>query len=38
MFALGLWKTRFFSATVDQFLSFLQNRYQSSVNFRVVAA
>lgn len=29
MFALGLWKTRFFSATVDQFLSFLQNRYQS---------
>jgi CRISPR-associated endonuclease/helicase Cas3 len=29
MFALGLWRFRFFSATVDQFLSFMQNRYQS---------
>lgn len=29
MFALGLWRYRFFSATVDQFLSFMQNRYQS---------
>ncbi len=29
MFALGLWRFRFFSATVDQFLSFMQNRYES---------
>lgn len=29
LFALGLWRFRFFSATVDQFLSFMQNRYQS---------
>lgn len=28
MFALGLWKFRFFSSTVDQFLSFLQNIYK----------
>jgi CRISPR-associated endonuclease/helicase Cas3 len=29
MFALGLWKFRFFSSTVDQFLSFMQNNYKS---------
>lgn len=29
MFALGLWRFAYFSATVDQFLSFMQNRYQS---------
>ncbi|WP_428261138.1 CRISPR-associated helicase Cas3' [Haliangium sp.] len=29
LFALGLWSRRWFSATVDQFLSFLVHRYQS---------
>ncbi|HET6645624.1 MAG TPA: CRISPR-associated helicase Cas3', partial [Fimbriimonadales bacterium] len=29
LFALGLWSRRLFSATVDQFLSFLSNRYSS---------
>ncbi|AYV54087.1 CRISPR-associated helicase Cas3' [Leptospira kmetyi] len=28
LFALGYWSKRFFSATVDQFLSFLQNNYK----------
>lgn len=28
LFALGYWSKRFFSATVDQFLSFLQNDYK----------
>lgn len=27
LFALGLWSKRFFSSTVDQFLSFLENQY-----------
>ena len=29
LFALGLWPKRYFSATVDQFLAFLENRYAS---------
>lgn len=29
LFALGLWPRRYFSATVDQFLSFLTHRYES---------
>ena len=29
LFALGLWNKRYFSATVDQFLSFLEHRYES---------
>jgi len=29
LFALGLWSRRYFSATVDQFLSFLEHRYES---------
>jgi CRISPR-associated endonuclease/helicase Cas3 len=29
LFALGLWKYKFYSATVDQFLSFMQNNYKS---------
>lgn len=29
LFALGLWSRRFFSATVDQFLSFLENQYSA---------
>lgn len=29
LFALGLWPKRYFSATVDQFLSFLEHRYES---------
>lgn len=29
LFALGLWSRRYFSATADQFLSFLEHRYQS---------
>ncbi len=29
LFALGLWPRRYFSATVDQFLSFLAHRYES---------
>lgn len=29
MFALGLWSRRYFSATVDQFLAFLEHRYES---------
>jgi len=29
MYALGFWQKRFFSATVDQFLSFLTHRYAS---------
>jgi CRISPR-associated endonuclease/helicase Cas3 len=29
LFALGLWPRRYFSATADQFLSFLEHRYQS---------
>lgn len=29
LFALGLWRRRYFSATVDQFLAFLEHRYDS---------
>ncbi|MBX3276056.1 MAG: CRISPR-associated helicase Cas3' [Sandaracinaceae bacterium] len=29
LFALGVWPKRYFSATVDQFLSFMENRYES---------
>lgn len=29
LFALGLWPKRYFSATVDQFLAFLEHRYES---------
>lgn len=29
LFALGLWSKRYFSATVDQFLAFLEHRYAS---------
>jgi CRISPR-associated endonuclease/helicase Cas3 len=29
LFALGLWSRRYFSATVDQFLSFMEHRYTS---------
>lgn len=29
LFALALWSKRYFSATVDQFFSFLENRYES---------
>lgn len=29
LFALGLWRRRYFSATVDQLLSFLEHRYDS---------
>jgi CRISPR-associated endonuclease/helicase Cas3 len=29
LFALGFWSKRFFSATVDQFLSFMEHSYQS---------
>jgi CRISPR-associated endonuclease/helicase Cas3 len=29
LFALGLWSRRYFSATADQFLAFLEHRYQS---------
>ncbi len=29
LFALGLWNRKYFSATVDQFLSFMENRYSS---------
>ncbi|MBK8240329.1 MAG: CRISPR-associated helicase Cas3' [Deltaproteobacteria bacterium] len=29
LFALGLWRKRYFSATVDQFLAFLEHRYAS---------
>lgn len=29
LFALGLWRRRYFSATVDQLLSFMEHRYQS---------
>jgi CRISPR-associated endonuclease/helicase Cas3 len=29
LFALGLWSRRYFSATVDQFLAFLEHRYDS---------
>lgn len=29
LFALALWSKRYFSATVDQFLSFMENRYES---------
>lgn len=29
LFALGLWSRRYFSATVDQFLAFLEHRYES---------
>lgn len=28
LFALGLWRKRFFSATVDQFLGFIENSYR----------
>ncbi|MEW5847829.1 MAG: CRISPR-associated helicase Cas3' [Myxococcota bacterium] len=29
LFALGLWGRRYFSATVDQFISFMEHRYES---------
>jgi len=29
LFALGLWSRRYFSATVDQFLSFIEHQYKS---------
>ncbi|MBI5496580.1 MAG: hypothetical protein HY904_16275 [Deltaproteobacteria bacterium] len=29
LFALGLWNRRYFSATVDQFLAFMEHRYES---------
>ena len=37
LFALGFWSRRFFSATVDQFLSFMEHRYQSICLLPVLA-
>lgn len=37
LFALGLWPRRYFSATVDQFLSFLEHRYESLCLLPVLA-
>lgn len=37
LFALGLWRRRYFSATVDQFLSFLEHRYESLCLLPVLA-
>lgn len=37
LFALGYWKRRFFSATVDQFLSFMEHRYGSLCLLPVLA-
>jgi CRISPR-associated endonuclease/helicase Cas3 len=37
LFALGFWGRRFFSATVDQFLSFLEHRYASLCMLPVLA-
>lgn len=37
LFALGFWSKRFFSATVDQFLSFMEHSYQSLCLLPVLA-
>lgn len=37
LFALGLWSRSFFSATVDQFLSFIEHNYQSICLLPVLA-
>jgi len=37
LYALGLWSRRYFSATVDQFLSFLEHSYQSLCLLPVLA-
>jgi CRISPR-associated endonuclease/helicase Cas3 len=37
LFALALWSRRYFSATVDQFLSFLEHRYMSLCLLPVLA-
>ncbi|MFQ3626854.1 MAG: CRISPR-associated helicase Cas3' [Cyanobacteriota bacterium] len=37
LYALGFWSRRFFSATVDQFLSFLEHSYQSLCLLPVLA-
>lgn len=37
LFALGYWKRRFFSATVDQFLSFMEHQYNSLCLLPVLA-
>lgn len=37
LFAIGLWTKRYFSATVDQFLSFLEHRYASTCLLPVLA-
>ncbi|MBX3288301.1 MAG: CRISPR-associated helicase Cas3' [Acidobacteria bacterium] len=37
LFALGFWGKRYFSATVDQFLSFLENNYSSICMLPVLA-
>jgi CRISPR-associated endonuclease/helicase Cas3 len=37
LFALGFWGKRYFSATVDQFLSFLENKYSSLCLLPVLA-
>lgn len=37
LFALGFWSKRFFSATVDQFLAFLDHRYESLCMLPVLA-
>lgn len=37
LFALRLWSPRYFSATVDQFLAFLEHRYESVCSIPVMA-
>ncbi len=37
LFALGLWSRRYFSATVDQFLSFMEHSYTSLCLLPVLA-
>lgn len=37
LFALGFWSKRFFSATVDQFLAFLEHHYESLCMLPVLA-
>lgn len=35
LFALGFWPKRYFSATVDQFLSFLEHSYSGYACYRL---